>query len=257
MIDCASASAPFLNRLSGADRVVVTATRSGSEQNFARFGEYLAEAIADPRADLDKDGQVSLLEAYLIASSRTAEFYKSRSRLATEHALLDDNGDQPGHPRRLVQGRPRHPTGQGRRPARRPPGPPAPADPQRPRAGHPPRGPPEAEPARAGRRRPPRPKAKLPEADYYARLEPLMVELARLYRDLPASTPGPNQRRRTGADQGDIIGSGPAPCPCEMSSSRTSDTSNGFIFVLHRRGCVGYTLMGCLESKARNHAAPA
>ena len=48
VIDCASASAPFLNRLSGPDRVVITATRSGSEQNFARFGEYLAEAIADP-----------------------------------------------------------------------------------------------------------------------------------------------------------------------------------------------------------------
>src|SRR6185312_4862800 len=76
VIDCASASAPFLNRLSGQDRVVITATKSGSEQNFARFGEYLAEAIADPRADLDKDGQVSLLEAFLVASNRTAEFYK-------------------------------------------------------------------------------------------------------------------------------------------------------------------------------------
>jgi len=98
ILDCASASGTFLNRLSGGDRVVVTATRSGSEQNYSRFGQYLAESIADPAADLDKDGQVSLLEAYLTASNRVAEFYKSKSRLATEHALLDDNGDKLGTP---------------------------------------------------------------------------------------------------------------------------------------------------------------
>ena len=48
IIDCASASGPFINRLSGNNRVVVTATKSGNEMNFARFGQYLAEAIADP-----------------------------------------------------------------------------------------------------------------------------------------------------------------------------------------------------------------
>ncbi|HEV3339504.1 MAG TPA: hypothetical protein VG125_04085, partial [Pirellulales bacterium] len=98
VLNCASASGPFLNRLSGENRVIVTATRSGNEQNFARFGQYLAEAIADPRADLDKDGQVSLLEAYLTASSRVAEYYRSHTQLATEHALLDDNGDRLGTP---------------------------------------------------------------------------------------------------------------------------------------------------------------
>src|SRR5215217_6797949 len=98
VLDCTSASGPFLNRLSGANRVVVAATRSGSEQNFARFGEYLASAIGDIHADLDKDGQVSLLEAYLTAGNRVAEYYKSHSQLATEHALLDDNGDRLGTP---------------------------------------------------------------------------------------------------------------------------------------------------------------
>ncbi|MCA1685416.1 MAG: hypothetical protein LC745_05420, partial [Planctomycetia bacterium] len=98
VINCASASGPFLNTLSGENRVVVTATRSGHEQNYARFGEYLAGAIGDPRADLDKDGQVSLLEAFLTAAGRVAEFYKTGSRLATEHALIDDNGDHLGTP---------------------------------------------------------------------------------------------------------------------------------------------------------------
>jgi hypothetical protein len=47
---------------------------------------------------LDKDGQTSLLEAFLIASRRTAEFYDTEGRLATEHPLLDDNGDGLGTP---------------------------------------------------------------------------------------------------------------------------------------------------------------
>jgi len=96
IIDCTSSSGPFLNELSGQNRVVVTAARSGSEFNFARFGDYISSAITDPKADLDKDDQTSLLEAFLLASSRVREFYSGEGRLATEHALLDDNGDKLG-----------------------------------------------------------------------------------------------------------------------------------------------------------------
>ena len=98
IIDAASSSAPFLNKLSRTNRVVITATRTGNEQYYVRFGDYLAQAIADPESDLDKDGQVSLLEAFLAASQRTAQFYKLEGRIATEHALLDDNGDGLGTP---------------------------------------------------------------------------------------------------------------------------------------------------------------
>lgn len=98
IIDCASASGPFIHALSGPGRVIVTATRSGYEVNATRFGSYLAKAIADPSADLDKDGQTSLLEAFLLASREVAQFYKEAGRLATEHALLDDNGDGLGTP---------------------------------------------------------------------------------------------------------------------------------------------------------------
>jgi hypothetical protein len=93
IVNCASASAPFLPALAGPKRVVIAATKSGSEQNFARFGDFLSQSIADPSADLDKDDQTSLWEAFLQASRRTAEFYSTDGRLQTEHALLDDNGD--------------------------------------------------------------------------------------------------------------------------------------------------------------------
>jgi len=98
IIDTTSASAPFLARLAAPGRVIITSTRSGYEQNYSRFGKFLAEALPDMKSDLDKDGQISLLEAFLSASHRTAEFYKSEGRLATEHSLIDDNGDGLGTP---------------------------------------------------------------------------------------------------------------------------------------------------------------
>lgn len=96
LINCASASAPFVTDLKGAKRVLIAATKSGSEQNLARFGDFLSQAIGDPAADLDKDNQTSLWEAFLKASRQTAEFYSTDGRLQTEHAVLDDSGDGQG-----------------------------------------------------------------------------------------------------------------------------------------------------------------
>jgi hypothetical protein len=104
VIDCASASGPFINALSAPGRVIITATRSGYEANVTRFGNYLARDVADPAADLDKDGQTSLLEAFLMASRQTQDFYKEEGRLATEHSLIDDNGDGLGTPPDFFRG---------------------------------------------------------------------------------------------------------------------------------------------------------
>ena len=104
VIDCTSSSGPFLNELSGAKRVVITAARSGSEFNYARFGDYISAAISDQEADLDKDDQTSLLEAFLKAAAGVKEFYAGEGRLATEHSLLDDNGDGLGTPADWFQG---------------------------------------------------------------------------------------------------------------------------------------------------------
>jgi len=104
IINCASASAPFVNRLSGQNRVVVSATKSGSQYNFARFGNFLSQMIGDVSADLDKDGQTSLLEAWLASAKQTQEYYDSESQLATEHSLLDDNGDGKGTPADFFRG---------------------------------------------------------------------------------------------------------------------------------------------------------
>lgn len=101
---CFSTSGAFVPLLSRAGRVVVSATRSGAEYNYARFGGPLSRALLDPAADLDKDEQVSLLEAWLFAAAAVAEFYAGESRLATEHALLDDDGDGLGTPASWFRG---------------------------------------------------------------------------------------------------------------------------------------------------------
>lgn len=99
VVVCAfSASGAWLKPLAAPGRVVVTATKSGSENNWSRFGGFLSQSIADPAADIDKDGETSLLEAWLTAARKTAEFYKDEGRIATEHSLLDDNGDGLGTP---------------------------------------------------------------------------------------------------------------------------------------------------------------
>jgi hypothetical protein len=93
IINCASSSGPFLKPLAGPNRVIITSTKNGMEQNFSRFGRYFSASLASPQADLDQDDQTSLLEAFLKASKDTLAFYESEGKLATEHALLDDNAD--------------------------------------------------------------------------------------------------------------------------------------------------------------------
>jgi len=98
VFNMASASGEFIKPLSGRGRVVVTATRSGREQNATRFPAHLIAALASREADADQNGRVSVLEAFNYASRLTAEDYARAGRLATEHALLDDSGDGVGHP---------------------------------------------------------------------------------------------------------------------------------------------------------------
>ncbi len=93
-----SASGGFMPKLSRPGRVVVTATRSANELNYSRFGGPLSKALSDPASDLDHDREVSLLEAYLAASAETQRYYSDNNRLASEHAIFDDNGDQVGTP---------------------------------------------------------------------------------------------------------------------------------------------------------------
>ena len=96
-VDCSSSSGDFVKPLSAQNRIVITATRSGNEQNSTVFADHFIAAFLDNAADADKNGRVSVLEAFNYATKLTADWYKEKNRLATEHALIDDNGDGTGH----------------------------------------------------------------------------------------------------------------------------------------------------------------
>jgi hypothetical protein len=96
LVHTGSASGGFLAPLSGPNRVIITATRTIREQNATEFPRFFVEALEGDGADLDKDGRVSLLEAFQYASQETARWYDEDNRLLTEHAVLDDDGDGEG-----------------------------------------------------------------------------------------------------------------------------------------------------------------
>jgi hypothetical protein len=95
-VNTASASAPFVESLSGPGRVIVTATRTGAEVYATLFGGPFVEAFALEAADADRDGKVSVLEAFEYARKSVASSYQREGLLPTEHSLLDDNGDKEG-----------------------------------------------------------------------------------------------------------------------------------------------------------------
>ena len=96
-VDCSSSSGEFVKPLSAEGRIVLTATRSGSEQNATVFADHFIAGLIDGAGDADKNGRVSVLEAFNYATKLTADWYKQKNRLATEHALIDDNADGAGH----------------------------------------------------------------------------------------------------------------------------------------------------------------
>lgn len=97
-INTSSGSGDFATVLAAPNRVIVTATRDARQNNQTVFPRFFVEAFADDVADLDKDGRVSLLEAYSYASGEVKRFYEDDGRMLTETAQLEDDGDgEPSH----------------------------------------------------------------------------------------------------------------------------------------------------------------
>jgi hypothetical protein len=88
-----SASGEFVEALAGRRRIIITATKSAREQNETLFPGPFVRALTTDAGDTDKDGRVSLLEAFTYARTEVDQVYEKGSLLATEHAVLSDGGD--------------------------------------------------------------------------------------------------------------------------------------------------------------------
>jgi hypothetical protein len=96
-LDLTTASGDVIPILSGPNRIIITSTKSAYERNESQFARFFVDALDKPGvADVDKDGRVSLLEAYRYAAAETRRSYSNDERLMTEHAQLDDDGDGKG-----------------------------------------------------------------------------------------------------------------------------------------------------------------
>jgi hypothetical protein len=92
IVNATSASGGSVAALEKPGRGVIAATKSGTEKNATVFARYWVEALQDPTADLDKSDSISAMEAFAYAQRKTAAFYESQKRLATEHPVFEDTG---------------------------------------------------------------------------------------------------------------------------------------------------------------------
>jgi hypothetical protein len=92
-VDTSSSSGAFLPTISAPGRTVVTATKTGGERNETRFAEFFVEAFGTEAADLDRNGHVSVLEAFNYAKTKVAAAYQQGGLILTEHATLEDLSD--------------------------------------------------------------------------------------------------------------------------------------------------------------------
>jgi len=96
IVNMTSASGGSIAALEKPKRVVITATKTGTEKNATVFPRYWIEGLRDPAADSDKNEIVTALEAFRYAEEKTAKFYETQKRLSTEHALIEDAGKGEG-----------------------------------------------------------------------------------------------------------------------------------------------------------------
>jgi hypothetical protein len=98
VVHTGSAGGGFVAPLSGPNRITLSATRTSRERNATEFAAFFVEALTGDGSDLDKDGQISLLEAFTYTRAEVARQYAEDNEILTEHAVLDDNGDGEGSP---------------------------------------------------------------------------------------------------------------------------------------------------------------
>ena len=96
VVNTTSASFPFIERLSGPRRIVITATDSAAQRFDTVFPEFFIKAFQQDTADIDKNGRISIWEAFAAAADGVRRHYQQRGQLATERPLLDDDGDGVG-----------------------------------------------------------------------------------------------------------------------------------------------------------------
>jgi hypothetical protein len=90
-VNTASSSGAFIQPLAAPGRTIITSTKTGGEKNEPVFAQYFAAAFTDASADTDRNGRISIAEAFEYAKSKAVATYTKAGTILTEHATLDDS----------------------------------------------------------------------------------------------------------------------------------------------------------------------
>lgn len=87
-------SGKLVPQLSKQGRIILTSSSRNEGYSLqAGFGDAFVDAFSDATNDTDRNGDISLLEAFLSLQAHTKDFYEQNGNVQTEHPHLDDNGD--------------------------------------------------------------------------------------------------------------------------------------------------------------------
>ena len=96
-VNTTSSSFQFVPALSGKNRIVIAATDSAAQKYATMFPQYFIEALdQSAKADNDKNGRLSVWEAFTYASQAVKQAFEKQGTLVTERSVIDDNGDGVG-----------------------------------------------------------------------------------------------------------------------------------------------------------------
>ena len=88
-------SGKLVTHLSKQGRIILTSSSPNEGYSLqAGFGNVFVDAFSAAANDIDRNGDISLLEAFLSLQTRTKDFYEKDGKVQSEHPHLDDNGDR-------------------------------------------------------------------------------------------------------------------------------------------------------------------
>ncbi|MFH1743323.1 MAG: hypothetical protein ABIH23_30320 [bacterium] len=91
ILDCPGAGRA-IERLAGPGRIIICSARS-DQPYTTHFSEFFITALANVESDANRDGRISLLEAFQSASQKVDQLYRDEELLRSENSLLEDDGD--------------------------------------------------------------------------------------------------------------------------------------------------------------------
>jgi hypothetical protein len=96
LVNTSSTSGAMVETIAGKEEtpafLLIAATRNGNERNATHFGRFFAEALTTSEADLNKNDNISVQEAFEYAERGVAAYFEEEQRLATEHPQLRGDG---------------------------------------------------------------------------------------------------------------------------------------------------------------------